>query len=99
MRLGHGFPRAYGQGHADRPVATAHGQRAPVRPLPGATAPLMLSGMDGASVRPRGPMVGRDGVRLPGGVGTDPTNPATWRRAYYFPEGVPPEIRQRPRFS
>ena len=96
MRMGHGFPRAYGQGHATRPVATAH---APVRPLPGAVTPLMLSGMDGASIRPRGPVVGRDGVRLPGGVGTDLTDPGTWQRPYYFPEGTAPQIRQRPRFS
>lgn len=99
IRRGEGFRRSYGQGHADRPVPDAHGRRAPVRPLPETHAPLYLSGADSGSVRPRGPMVDRQGNRLPGGLGTDPTDPQTWQRPYYFPEGHPPQIVQRPRFS
>lgn len=59
------------------------------RPLPGGT--LALSMASGGQ-RPRGPVVDSSGRRLPGGVGTDLTDPATWQRPYAFPGGEHPSI-------
>lgn len=57
------------------------------RPLPGGTTPLSMSR---GGQRPRGPVVDSKGNRLPGGVGTDLTDPSTWQRPYAFPGGTYP---------
>ena len=60
-----------------RPNETA---TATIRPLTGGVVPLVLT----SDIRPSGPAVDRNGRRLPGGVGTDPTDATTWRRPYIF---------------
>ena len=105
LRGGAQLHRNYGQGDPAQPVPNRHGFRAAVRPMPAGHQQLLLSGRPGADARPIGPVVNRHGkpVTTPtgglAGVGTDLTDPSTWQRPYYFPEGTQPVIRQRPRFS
>ena len=74
---------------AGAPAIPAHPAYPRVRPIAGGTAPLSL---DAGGQRPRGPIVDSSGRRLPGGVGTDLTDPATWQRPYSFPGGEHPSI-------
>jgi hypothetical protein len=59
------------------------------RPISGGLTPLVLTA---GGQRPRGPVVDSAGRRMPGGVGTDLTDPETWQRPYYFPGGEHPSI-------
>lgn len=87
LRRGQPMPRTYATGApADPPPfhvipngASAAGAP-PIRPLTGGVLPLQLP----VDIHPLGPRVNRDGSRMPGGVGTDPTDPQTWRRPYVF---------------
>lgn len=79
------------------PVATRHGQMHYQRALAGGTQSLLLSGQGG--ITPDGPMVNRSGQRLPGGYGTDLTDPSTWRRRYAFPGGNFPQITAKQHFA
>lgn len=91
------FSRAYREGEPG-PVATRHGMRETVRPLAGFHhQPLLLSGRGG--IVPSGPVMDRFGRRLPGGVGTDLTDPSTWRRRYAFPGGNYPQIQAKQHFT
>jgi hypothetical protein len=105
LRMGAGLHRNYGQGDPSLPVPTRHGVRPAERPMPAGHQQLLLGGRPCADARPIGPVVDRHGKRVTtpagglAGVGTDLTDPSTWQRPYYFPEGSQPVIRQRPRFS
>lgn len=69
------------------PAIPVHPPAGQTRPLPGGTVPLAMAWGD---QRPRGPVVDAAGRRLPGGVGTDLTDPTTWQRPYSFPGGQYP---------
>jgi hypothetical protein len=88
--------RQYGAG-GPGPAATRLGTPAAQRPLPGSSFTLLLNGQ--ADIRPSGPVAGRTGQRLPGGVGTDLTDPSTWRRRYAFPGGNYPQITAKQHFT
>lgn len=90
------FGTQYAAG-APGPVAVRLGTPSSPRPLAGGQTPLLLSGQQG--IRPRGPVSDRSGHRLPGGVGTDLTDPSTWRRQYAFPGGQYPVIKAKQHFT
>jgi|HubBroStandDraft_5_1064220.scaffolds.fasta_scaffold47147_5 hypothetical protein len=74
---------------AGGPALPAHPAPDRQRPLSGGTYPLSFAS---GGQRPRGPRVDAAGQRLPGGVGTDLTDPSTWQRPYAFPGGQYPTI-------
>ena len=75
---------------AGGPVHPTHPDSPRTRPLgDGGHVPLSFPRN---SQRPRGPVVDAAGQRLPGGDGTDLTDPATWQRPYAFPGGDYPSI-------
>ena len=71
------------------PAHPTHPAQPRVRPLPGGTQDLSMAS---GGQRPRGPVVDSSGRRLPGGVGTDLTDPSTWQRPYAFPGGEHPTV-------
>ena len=71
------------------PAHPTHPAQPVERPLPGGTQPLSFAS---GGQRPRGPVVDSSGRGLPGGVGTDLTDPATWQRPYAFPGGDHPTV-------
>ena len=71
------------------PAYPTHPSQPVERPLAGGTQPLSFAS---GGQRPRGPVVDSSGRRLPGGVGTDLTDPATWQRPYAFPGGDHPTV-------
>jgi hypothetical protein len=74
----------YGPGDKG-PVAIRHGYASAVRPLSGGSQALQM---------PRG------GIRpAPTGVGTDLTDPNTWRRRYAFPGGNYPVVTAKQHFT
>lgn len=75
--------QAQGAPHPTLPI-TATG-----RPMAGGTTPLSPAR---GGQRPRGPVVDSKGQRMPGGVGTDLTDPQTWQRPYMFPGGQHPSV-------
>jgi hypothetical protein len=79
------------------PVAVRLGMPARQRPLAGGETPLLLNGQQ--DIRPSGPVSDRSGRRAPGGVGTDLTDPSTWRRQYAFPAGGQPVIKAKQHFT
>lgn len=90
------FASQYGPGQPG-PAATRLGAPRYQRPLAAGMQPLLLNGQ--TDIRPYGPTMGPGGQRNPGGVGTDLTDPSTWRRRYAFPGGAQPQIRAKQHFT
>jgi hypothetical protein len=90
------FATQYGAG-TPQPVAVRLGSLPAQRPLPQSETPLLLTGQK--DIRPSGPVADRQGRRQPGGVGTDLTDPGTWRRRYAFCDGTQPVIRAKQHFT
>jgi hypothetical protein len=87
-RNGQVIPLAAGYS-AGGPALPTHPAPDRQRPLSGGTVPLSFAS---GGQRPRGPRTDAAGQRLPGGVGTDLTDPGTWQRPYAFPGGQYPAI-------